>query len=248
MEAAVAPLMARHAHAELDDTPIVDAGCFILRGNDDFLLRQIAAGEMARAQDYAAWLLGATRGYAIKIVNPGRVAGWKGGGPQRKGSGLDDAIGSSRVTPRKILETLAAAANALALPHPVHVHCNNLGQAGNATTTLASMQALAGRRAHFTHLQFHSYGGAPGQGWSSAARDVIAYVNAHADVSVDVGQVMFGPATTVTADAPVEHLLHTSCGRTGVNVDIELATGRGTVPYTHKETAATAALQWAVGL
>jgi formylmethanofuran dehydrogenase subunit A len=130
----------------------------------------------------------------------------------------------------------------------VHVHCNNLGQAGNAATTLASMQALAGQRAHFTHLQFHSYGGAPGQAWTSAARDVIAYVNAHPDVSVDVGQVMFGPATTVTADGPVEHLLHTSSGRKWVNVDIELETGCGIVPYTYKEEAAIAALQWAVGL
>ena len=29
MEAAVAPLAARQAHAELDDTPIIDAGCFV---------------------------------------------------------------------------------------------------------------------------------------------------------------------------------------------------------------------------
>ncbi len=61
MEAAVAPLAARHAHAELDDTPIIDAGFFVLLGNDEYLLRQLAAGEAARARDYAAWLLGTTR-------------------------------------------------------------------------------------------------------------------------------------------------------------------------------------------
>ncbi len=250
MEAAVAPIGARHAHAELDDTPILDAGFFVLLGNDDYLLRQIAAGEQARARDYAAWLLGVTRGYAIKIVNPGGVALWKTGGAatQRNVTGLDDPVGSSAVTPRKILETLAAAANALALPHPVHVHCNNLGQPGNATTTLESMRALEGQRAHFTHLQFHSYGGERGKPWQSAARDVIAYVNAHPETSVDVGQVMFGPATTVTADGPVEHLLATSTGRKWVNVDIELESGCGIVPYTYKEQAAIAALQWAVGL
>jgi len=250
MEAAVAPIGARHAHAELDDTPILDAGFFVLLGNDDYLLRQIAVGEQARARDYAAWLLGVTRGYAVKIVNPGGVALWKTGGAaaQRNVSGLDDPVGSSAVTPRKILETLAAAANALALPHPVHVHCNNLGQPGNATTTLESMRALEGQRAHFTHLQFHSYGGERGKPWQSAARDVIAYVNAHPETSVDVGQVMFGPATTVTADGPVEHLLATSTGRKWVNVDIELESGCGIVPYTYKEQAAIAALQWAVGL
>jgi formylmethanofuran dehydrogenase subunit A len=248
MEAAVAPLAARQAHAELDDTPLIDSGFFVLLGNDDYLLRQIAAGETARARDYAAWLLGVTRAYAIKIVNPGGVALWKGGGGTRNVSGLDDAVGSSAVTPRKILETLAGAANALALPHPVHIHCNNLGQAGNVATTLESMRALAGQRAHFTHLQFHSYGGERGKGWKSGARDVIEYVNGHAELSVDVGQVMFGPATTVTADGPVEHLLYASSGRKWVNVDTELETGCGIVPYTYREKAGVAALQWAVGL
>ena len=250
MEAAVAPLAARHAHAELDDTPLIDSGFFVLLGNDDYLLRQIAAGETARARDYAGWVLGVTRAYAIKIVNPGGVAVWKSGGAGggRNVSGLDDAVGSSAVTPRKILETLAGAANALALPHPVHIHCNNLGQPGNAATTLESMRALAGQRAHFTHLQFHSYGGERGKGWKSAAKDVIEYVNGHAQVSVDVGQVMFGSATTVTADSPVEHLLYASSGRKWVNVDIELETGCGIVPYSYREKAAVSALQWAVGL
>ena len=249
MEAAVAPLGARHAHAELDDTPILDAGFFILLGNDDYLLRQIAEGEPARARDYAAWLLEVTRGYALKLVNPGGVAVWKHGDEGRRNvTGLDDPVGSRAVTPRKILETLAAAANALALPHPVHVHCNNLGQPGNYTTTLESMKALEGQRAHFTHLQFHSYGGERGKPWQSAARQVIEHVNAHAETSVDVGQVMFGPATTVTADSPVEQLLAASSGRKWVNVDIELESGCGIVPYTYKEKAAVAALQWAVGL
>ncbi|MGH7614607.1 MAG: amidohydrolase family protein, partial [Gemmatimonadales bacterium] len=165
MEAAVAPLAARHAHAELDDTPIIDAGCFVLMGNDEYLFRQIAAGEAERARDYAAWLLGAAGAYAIKVVNPGGVERWKSGG--RNVTGLDDPVGSSAVTPRRILETLTDAAQALRLPHPAHIHCNNLGQAGNARTTLETMRALAGRRAHFTHLQFHSYGGERGKSWKS---------------------------------------------------------------------------------
>src|SRR5439155_1398146 len=143
MEAAVAPLGARHAPAEPDATPIIDAGWFVLPGNDEYLLRQLA---------------------------------------------------------------------------------------------------------HFTQLQFHSYGGERGKGWKSAALDVIEHVNAHPEISADVGQVMFGPATTLTADAPVEHLLYASTGRKWVNVDIELETGCGIVPYAYRQQAAVAALQWAVGL
>ena len=245
-DAAVAPITARHSHAELDDTPCLDGGIFVLMGNDEYLLRQIEAGERDRARDYAAWLLQSTGGYAVKIVNPGGIEAWKAG--QRNVTGLDDAIGGRKVTPRAILETLADAASALRLPHPVHIHANNLGVAGNASTTLASMEALAGRRAHFTHLQFHCYGGGQGKPWSSAASQVISYVNAHPEVSTDVGQVMFGPAMTITADAPVEYLLHKSSGRRWTNIDIELETGCGIVPLNYKDKAAVSALQWAIGL
>ncbi|HUF36725.1 MAG TPA: formylmethanofuran dehydrogenase subunit A [Gemmatimonadales bacterium] len=245
-DAAVAPITARHTHEEFDDTPIVDGGFFVLLGNDEYLLRQVEAGERDRARDYAAWMIGATGAYAIKIVNAGGVQAWKSG--QRNLTEIDQPLGSSRVTPRAILETLADAANALRLPHPVHVHCNNLGVPGNVATTLETMEALDGRRAHYTHLQFHCYGRSADGGWVSAADQVIEYVNGNPLVSVDVGQVMFGPATTLSADAPVEYLLHASTGRKWVNIDVELETGCGIVPYHFHERAAVSALQWAVGL
>jgi formylmethanofuran dehydrogenase subunit A len=245
-DAAVAPLMARGSHGELDDTPIVDAGFLVLMGNDDYLLRLIAAGERVQAAEYAAWLLGAAGGYGIKIVNPGGVELWKRGFRDRVG--LDTPVGSERVTARAILETLVAAANTLGLPHAAHIHCTDLGVAGNVATTLASMRAVEGRRAHFTHLQFHAYDAAPDGTRRSGARQLIEYINAHAEVSGDVGQVMFGPAMTLTADAAVEYLLHASSGRRWVNVDIELETGCGVVPYTYKEKHAVSALQWVVGL
>jgi formylmethanofuran dehydrogenase subunit A len=245
-DAAVAPLMARSAHAQLDDTPIVDGGFFALLGNDEYLVRLIDDGDRERAREYAAWTLGAAGAYAIKIVNPAGVERWKRGSRDR--THLDTTLGSSRVTPRAILETLVDAANALGLPHAAHIHCNNLGLPGNVATTLATMAALDGRRAHFTHLQFHSYGQAPGGAWRSGAREIIEYVNAHPTVSADVGQVMFGSAATLTADAPVEYLLHKSSGRKWANVDIELETGCGVVPHEYKDRNAVAALQWAVGL
>jgi formylmethanofuran dehydrogenase subunit A len=245
-DAAVAPITARHTHAEFDDTPIVDGGFFVLLGNDEYLLRQVEAGERDRARDYAAWMIGATGAYAIKIVNAGGIQAWKSG--QRNLTEIDQPLGSTRLTPRAILETLTDAANTLRLPHPVHVHCNNLGVPGNVATTLATMEALDGRRAHYTHLQFHCYGKDADGGWVSAADQVIEYVNANPAVSVDVGQVMFGPATTISADGPVEYLLHASTGRKWVNLDVELETGCGIVPHRYHERSAVSALQWAVGL
>lgn len=245
-DAAVAPLTAKVCHASLDDTPIVDAGFFALMGNDDFLLRQLEAGEHDLARDYMAWLLGAAGAYAVKIVNPGGIERWKSG--RRGATGFDEPIRGDGVTPRAILESLTTAANELRLPHPVHVHCNDLGVPGNVATTLESMRTVAGRRAHFTHLQFHSYGGEPRKSWSSAAAQVADYVNTHPEVTGDVGQVMFGSAMTVSADSALEYALYAATGKKWVNIDIELEAGCGIVPYTYRERQAAAALQWVVGL
>ena len=245
-DAAVAPLYARTSHAELDDTPIVDAGFYVLVGNDAYLWQLIRTGDRARAQHYVAWLLGAAGGYALKVVNPGGVEMWKRG--HRGRIGLDDPLGSDSLTPRAILDTLCDAAEALRLPHATHIHCNDLGLAGNVATTLATMQALSGRRAHFTHIQFHAYAAAADGRRMSGARELVEYINQHPEVSADVGQVMFGPATTLTADGAVEYLLYKSSGRKWVNSDIELETGCGIVPHTYRERQAVAALQWVVGL
>ncbi|MFW6115955.1 MAG: amidohydrolase family protein, partial [Chloroflexota bacterium] len=68
MEAATAPLVARHTHEELEDIPLLDRGAYITMGNNHFIMDCIRKGEREKARDYVAWLLGATKGYAIKIV------------------------------------------------------------------------------------------------------------------------------------------------------------------------------------
>src|SRR5262249_25616513 len=152
-------LGARHAHEELQDTPIIDKGFFVLMGNNHYILEQIQNHEPERLKAYVGWLLSAAKGYAAKIVNPGGVEVWKAtGGNATK---LDDVVEHFDVTPRQIISSIAQAAMALGLPHPVHIHCNNLGIPGNWATTLETMKALEGRRGHLTHIQFHSYGGDP---------------------------------------------------------------------------------------
>lgn len=244
-EAAVPSIGARQAHHELNDTPVIDKGFYLLLGNDEMLLDLLDRGDTAGVRPHVASRLAAARAYAVKLVNPGGIAAWKDG---EQVTGLDDAVRGERVTPRRIVQALADAVDALALPHPVHIHCNNLGVPGNAATTLATMQALEGRRAHFTHLQFHAYGRTPDGQIASGARPLIDYIDAHPELSIDVGQVMFGPATTMTADARVAALLHQLTGRRWVDIDIELESGCGIVPFEYRERNRVHALQWAIGL
>ncbi len=247
-DAAIPPLGARHTHEEFHDTPIIDKGFFVLAGNNHYVMKQIAASEPERLKHFLAWLLTATRGYAIKVVNPGGVEVWKQGG-----SGLshfDDVVPGFDVSPRQIVQAITHAGNELKLPHPVHIHCNQLGMPGNWTTTLQTMQATEGRRAHFTHIQFHSYGGGPDdQGTFCSKVPVLAdYVNTHKNITVDVGQVMFGETTSMTGDGPLGHFLHRVTGRKWFNGETECEGGCGIVPITYREKSLVHALQWAIGL
>jgi formylmethanofuran dehydrogenase subunit A len=245
-DAAVPPLGARHAHEELHDTPVIDKGFYVLMGNNEFILRCLKAGEAGKLRDFSAWLLGAAKGYAIKLVNPGGVEVWKDGGGNV--TRIDNVVEAFGVTPRQIIVGLAQAASELGLPHPVHIHANNLGVAGNWETTLETMRALEGRRAHLTHVQFHSYGGEPGKLPSSRVGDLVEYVNAHDNLSVDVGQVMFGETTTMTGDGPLEYYLHGVTGRKWFNGDVEMESGCGVVPMRYKNRSHVHTTMWAVGL
>jgi formylmethanofuran dehydrogenase subunit A len=244
VDAATPPLAARHTLAELRDTPIVDAAFLVLMGNNLSLFDLIRDG--GPVTDAVAWWLEATGGYGVKLVNPGGVEMWKHG--NRNVTSLDDEVEGLGVTPRRVVEAIATSVDELGLPHPVHVHCNNLGVAGNWQTTLDTLDTLQGRRAHLAHLQFHAYGGTPGKRPRSSAPELVEHLDAHPEHSADVGQVMFGPATTMTADAPVSALLREVTGGKWLNADLEAETGCGIVPFAYRERNYVHALQWGIGL
>lgn len=245
MQASSAPLLMRHTHEELEDTPNLDNGAFVVMGNNHFVMQAIADKRPERARDYVAWLLGASRGYAIKIVNPGGVENWKWGRNVRE---LDDEVIGYGVTPRQILQTLASIADDLGLPHSVHIHGINLGRHTSARTSIETIDALDGHRTHLCHLQFLSYGPGRGHVHGSEAAAVAAAVNAHPLVTVDVGQIVFGSATTMTCDGPLQHTLHMTAGGRWINDDVEGESGGGIVPITYKASNPINATMWRTGL
>jgi formylmethanofuran dehydrogenase subunit A len=248
MDAAVPPLGARHAHEELEDTPIIDKGFYVLMGNNHYVMKQLAADEPGLLKAYIAWLLHSTKGFAAKLVNPGGVEIWKSGGGNARG--IDDTVEHFGVTPRQIIRGVAAAVDELGLPHPVHIHCNNLGMPGNHATTMETMTSLEGHRAHITHIQFHSYDGDPDDQstFGSRVSELAEYVNTHDNLTVDVGQVMFGRTTSMTGDGPLGYFLHQVTGRKWFSGDIEMEAGCGIVPIVYKQKSLVHSLQWAIGL
>jgi formylmethanofuran dehydrogenase subunit A len=248
LDASIPPLSARLAHHEFADTPLIDKAFLVLMGNNHFLMDRLRSGEEGKVRDAVAWLLDATKGFGVKVVNPGGIEQWK----QGRGNvvSLDDDVASFGVTPRTILTGLARAIDALGLPHPMHLHGLNLGIPGNAATTLDTLRALDGHRVHLAHVQFHSYGDAEPKTslFGSRVGEIADHVNSHEGVTVDVGQVMFGETTSMTADGAVGHFLARLTGRKWVNIDVEMETGCGVVPITYSDKNLVHALQWAIGL
>ncbi|HVA51060.1 MAG TPA: formylmethanofuran dehydrogenase subunit A [Pirellulales bacterium] len=248
-DAAIPPLAARHAHEEFADTPCIDKGFYVLMGNNHYVMRCLAQKQPEKLRAFVAWLLSSAKGFAPKLVNPGGVEVWKTR-PAGDVRSLDDNVAAFDVTPREIIAGLAQAADELRLPHSVHIHSNQLGLPGNWRTTLETMRALEGRRGHLTHIQFHSYGGGDEDEntFNSKVQPLVDYVNEHANITVDVGQVLFGPTTSMTGDGPLGYYLSNIYKTKWFSADTELESGCGIAPIEYRNKSLVHALQWAIGL
>lgn len=249
-EPAMVPSNARHAHMEMGDVPILDHGAYVMLGNDELFLELLSKangeGDFAQIRDYTAWTLHASKAMGVKVVNPGGISAFKFN--QRK-LDVDENHVHWGVTPRRVVHTLARALKELGVPHPLHIHGSNLGVAGNIESTLATIAALEGLPAHLTHIQFHAYGTEGPKKFSSAALRLAEAVNANPNVSIDVGQIIFGQTVTASGDTMRQFAnADMASPRKWIGADLENDAGCGVVPFKYREQSFVNALQWAIGL
>jgi formylmethanofuran dehydrogenase subunit A len=252
MNPSMAPLQAKHTHEELNDIPLLDKATYPLLGDWWFVLENLAKGKVEECAKHVAWILDITKGYAIKIVNPGGLESWGFG---HNVHSIDDQVANFCITPREIICGLSKVNALLNLPHSIHLHTNNLGLPGNYTTTLDTMKALEsvpynGKPVgHITHLQFASFAGDSWAHFNSASEEISNYINAHNHMTFDMGQVIFTDTTTMTADGPFEFSLYELGGHNKwVNSDVETETSGGIIPFHYKKNSPVNALQWSIGL
>jgi formylmethanofuran dehydrogenase subunit A len=251
MNPSMPPLEAKHTHEELSDTPMVDKASYPLLGDWWFVLEYLKDGRIEDCARHVAWMITSTKGYAIKIVNPGGLEAWGFGSNVKS---LDDQIPYFCITPREIICGLCKVNRLLNLPHTIHVHTNNLGKPGNYITALETMKCvedLANENKpaiHITHCQFSAFKGSDWRTLESGAEEIANYVNAHSHVTLDMGQVIFTDTTTMTADGPFQYTLYELSGNKWVNHDVETETSAGIVPFHYRRKSYVHAIQWSIGL
>jgi formylmethanofuran dehydrogenase subunit A len=247
VEPAMLACNARQAHAEMADTPHLDTAAYVLLGNDRVLLELLAEkAPQAVINDYVAFMVTATQAIGVKVVNPGGIDAFKFN--VRKFD-VDTPHPRYGVTPANVIRSLAAAVHQIGLTHPLHVHCSNLGVPGNIASTLATIRAADGLPIHLAHAQFHAYGGGQGAPFASAASQLADALRANPNVTIDVGQVMFGQTITISGDTmhQYENFRHAHPRKSAL-VDIECEAGCGAVPFRYRNRRFVHSLQWAIGL
>ena len=246
-EPAVLPINARQAHHEMADVPLMDVGGYVMLGSDDYFLRMLQAGKsQEEINNYVAWTIHSSQCIGVKVVNPGGISAFKF---NQRSLDLDEQHVYYGVTPRKVLQTLARAVHELGVPHPLHVHGCNLGVPGNMETTLNTITGIEGLPMHLTHIQFHSYGTEGDRKFSSGAAQIAEAFNRNKNITMDVGQILFGATVTASGDSQRQfaNASHAHNGK-WVVMDIECDAGCGVVPFKYKDKNFVNALQWAIGL
>jgi formylmethanofuran dehydrogenase subunit A len=251
-EAAIPILKARHTHEELEEIPIIDKGGLTLFSNNWMVMDAIREGDQERLAAYVAWGLLASRGWGVKIVNPGGGEAWGFG---KNVSSLDDPVPNFEVTPRQIIRNLAEVNEKMNLPHSVHVHCNNTGKPGNYETTLATFDVCKDIKTkrnrqsmHVTHVMFNAMGGHHWGDFESKADVIANYLNKNDFLTIDMGQLLFGSATTMTADGPLQYANAKLLKARWSNGDVELEDGSGITPIEYHAQSYVNGVMWAMGL
>lgn len=245
VEPAMSPAAALHTHLELADIPIIDKATLAILGNDDFLLSMIRDKASAgMVEDYVAWTVASSRALGVKVINAGAAASFK---ENVRSFSFDDEVPFYGASSRRIVKTLQAAVSALGIPHPLHVHCNNLGIPGAPDTAAETMAAAEGLPLHLAHLQFYSYGAEGKRGFSSAGARMAELVNSTPEITIDVGQVMFGQTVTVSSDVMRQFSARGSARPKKSVIFDGVADGGGVVPFDYRADF-FGSLQWAIGL
>jgi len=246
-EPALLPANARQAHAEMSDIPFIDKGGYVLLGNDDYFLDLVRKkASQSSINDYIAFVLKATQCIGVKVVNPGGINAFKF---NQRALNVDEKSKYYDITPREIVSVLTRGVHDLGIPHPLHVHCSNLGVPGNFLSTIETIKAANGLPIHLTHIQFQSYGNNGDRGFSSAAVEISNYLNKIPNLTCDVGQIMFGQTVTMSGDSMTQHKNHKHAHpNKWMCMDIECEAGCGVVPFKYQDKSFVNALQWAIGL
>jgi len=247
MNPSMAAFKAKHAHEEMNEMPGLDKGTYPLLGDWWFSLDALQKGNLEECAQYIAWMMDAVKGYAIKIVNPGGLEAW---GYGRNVRDVDDEIPGYCLTPRDIIRGLVKVNKMLNMPHTIHLHTNNLGKPGNYLNTLNTMKAMEDLStdgkpvAHITHIHYSSLKGDSWMNLTGASEEISHYMNNHSHITMDMGQIVFSEATTMTADGPFQLILSQLSGHKWVNSDVEAETSGGIVPFTYRKSNYVNAIQW----
>ena len=250
LEGAMAPLEARHTHEEFTHTPLQDMMANTLFDGNWPIMQAIHDGDIRRAAAIVGWTLSAVKGFAIKLTNPGGTEAWGWG---KDVASIRDPVPHFEVTPAEIIRAMIEANEMLNLPHSVHLHCNCLGKPGNHQCTLETFDLVPNannkrQSLYATHVQFHSYGGSSWRDICSRSEEICRAINSKPQIVIDMGQVMFGKTTTMTADGPMEFNLYRLYHNKWSNHDVELETGSGIIPVYYSRKNLVNSIMWSIGL
>jgi len=262
IEPALPALKGLGSWEELEDVPNLDSGLLPLFCNSMITFNYVKEKDISGLAGYIAWILRKVGGLGVKVVCPGGTYAWAHGSNIRE---LDTEVPDWGITPREIIRGLCQATEALGLPHMMHLHPLNLGRVGNVKTTIEHLDAIKdikghnGRKhiCHLTHMSFETLAmhedekAKPDWKWvSSGGLEFAEYVNKNDHFTVDMGQITFGPATTMTGDGPFQYTLYQMTKNKWANicVDVEMPGGAGVVPYYFDPKSPANAVQWTIPL
>jgi len=237
---------------EFADLPILDKGMYLLAADEEPVVDALAANDLRTAERLAA------RGDRP----PSRLGGE--GGQSRRPAILE-SMAAGAITTISIRRAATTRPHAAGVPRAAgprgaggrpaasapraHGQPRPAGQLADDARDVRAPSTASGPT--LADVQFYkSYlgGDLDADTFGSGVTPLVEWFNADDELTLDVGQVLFGDTVAMTGDsAAAEHLAHAT-GVPWMSHDLSLEGGCGVLPITYREKSLVHAWQWAIGL
>ncbi|VAX17097.1 Formylmethanofuran dehydrogenase subunit A [hydrothermal vent metagenome] len=239
LDPALYPALSPSAHKIAQKIPQTDKGFLAILSPQAEALKLIEKKDWSALKNFISHTVTGSMAHSLKLVNPG--------GEVCHYAGIDKQLDGFNVTPRKMITAVSNAITELSLPHPLHLHLNDTGTTAGYKTAIGTIELLEGREAHIPHMQFSTYG-EKDKKTVSMAPYVAEKINLNKNISIDIGQVVFGSTVTITADNELAQRLRHVTGNSGHNIEAGHGCALHMTQYEYSSESVMNSMQWTAGL
>ncbi|GEM_PF-886334 len=184
---------ALHTHIVLERVHSLDKAAMLLLDSNMFMIMLAQEKDVDAASKAIAWLLGVSRAYGVKLVNPLSSEAWTW---KKEWKGINEKIRHLDLSSLEYSKFILSAIRRLNLPSPLYLHPDGAGQNGGYEKAATMLDRLADEgRIHLVNAHLYAFGSE-----KAHVKELVDLLSSSDNLEADAGCTMLTEGPIVSHD------------------------------------------------